>query len=173
VTYRSPLAAVTFPRWVNSTTSMQAAAPASEITRLLTLLSAGTQVLHGIGLTLLLMAGLSVFVALWSAVRERQADLALLRMLGAPAPRLVGLLFAETWLLALPASMLGWALAQMLLAALGGWLPPGAGSLLQAWGPSPLLLWLPAAALLLASLATALPAWRAWRLDVLTLLNRS
>ena len=85
----------------------------------------------------------------------------------------LGLLFAEAWLLALPASLLGWALAQMLLAALGGWLPPGAGSLLQAWGPSPLLLWLPAAAWLLASLATALPAWRAWRLDVLTLLNRS
>jgi putative spermidine/putrescine transport system permease protein len=43
-------------------------------------------------------------------VKERQADLAMLRMRGAPAPRLVGLLFAEAWLLALPASVLGWAL---------------------------------------------------------------
>ena len=34
--------------------------------------------------SLLLAAGLSVFIALWSAVRERRADLAMLRMLGAP-----------------------------------------------------------------------------------------
>lgn len=173
VRYRTPLAAVTFPRFVNGSTSMQAAAPASEITRLLTMLGAGTQVLQGFGLTLLLMAGLSVFVALWSAVREREADLAMLRMLGARPARVVGLLFAEAWCLALPAALAGLALSQWLLWALGAWLPPGADSLLQPWRWTPALGWVPASAMVLATLAALLPAWRAWRLDVLTLLNRS
>jgi putative ABC transport system permease protein len=173
ITYRTPLAAVTFPRFINSTTSMQAASPAAEVTRLLSLLGAGTQALHAVGLTLLLMAGLSVFVALWSAVREREVDLAMLRMLGAPARRLVGLLFAEAWLLAVPAALLGWVVAQWLLQALGTWLPPGTATVLQAWRWAPWVWWLPATALLLASLAAALPAWRAGRLDVLSLLTRS
>lgn len=173
ISYRTPLAAITFPRFVNSTTAMQAAAPATEVTRLLSLLGAGTQALHAIGLTLLLMAGLSVFVALWSAVREREADLAMLRMLGAPARRLVGLLFAEAWLLALPAALLGWVVAQWLLQALGAWLPPGATTVFQAWRWAPWIWWLPATAFTVASLAAALPAWRAGQLDVLTLLNRS
>ncbi len=173
VTYRSPIAAVTFPRFVNSTTSMQAAAPASEITRLLTLLGAGTQVLQGFGLTLLIMAGLSVFVALWSAVREREPDLAMLRMLGTRPGRLVGLLLAEASWLALPAAVAGLLLSQVLLAGLGTWLPAGGSSLLGAWRWTPTLAWIPLIAVLMACLAAALPAWRAWRLDVMTLLNRS
>ena len=79
-----PLAAVTFPRYVNSSTGMQAAAPAVEITRLLRMVGVGTEVLRGFGAVLLLTAALSVFIALWNAVRERRADLAMLRMLGAP-----------------------------------------------------------------------------------------
>lgn len=173
VSYTTPLAAVTFPRFVNSSTPMQAAAPAQEITRLLTLFSAATQVLQGFGGVLLLMAGLSVFVALWSAVQERQSDLAMLRMLGASPGRTVRLLFAEALTLALPAALAGLLLSQWLLSGLAAWLPPGAGSLVQAWRWTPSLAWIPVTAVVVACLATALPAWRAWRLDVLTLLNRS
>ncbi|KJS77016.1 MAG: multidrug ABC transporter substrate-binding protein [Comamonadaceae bacterium BICA1-1] len=173
ISYHSPLAAVTFPRFVNTQTNMQAAAPALELTRLLTLLGAGTQVLQGFGLTLLLMAALSIFVALWAAVRERETDLAMLRMLGTPARRLVALLLTEALALALLALLLGLLLAQALLAAMAGWLPAGSTTLLQAWRWSPVLLWVPFTALLLAALAAALPAWRVQRLDVMSLLNRN
>ena len=50
---------------------------------------------------LLLTAVLSVFIALWGAVRERRADLALLRMLGAPPGKVAGLLVCEALWLAL------------------------------------------------------------------------
>ena len=91
ITYKSPLAAVTFPRFVNTTTEMQAAAPALEVTRLLRMVGVGTDVLRGFGAVLLLTAGLSVFIALWSAVRERRADLAMLRTLGASPGKVAGL----------------------------------------------------------------------------------
>ena len=90
VRYKSPLAAVSFPRYINTSTDMQAAAPALEITRLLRMLGLGTDVLRAFAGVLLLSAGLSVFIALWGAVRERRGDLALLRML-AFAPSRVAL----------------------------------------------------------------------------------
>ncbi|PIF26231.1 putative ABC transport system permease protein [Acidovorax sp. 56] len=84
VRYRTPLAAVSLPRAINANTSMQAAAPAIEVTRLLRLLGVGADVLRAFGGVLLAVAALSVFIALWNAVRERRFDLAMLRMLGAP-----------------------------------------------------------------------------------------
>ncbi len=47
IRYKSPLAAVSFPRFVNTTTPMQAAAPAVEITRLLRLVGVGSDLLPG------------------------------------------------------------------------------------------------------------------------------
>ncbi|GKT25931.1 hypothetical protein AVHM3334_19525 [Acidovorax sp. SUPP3334] len=87
VRYRSPLAAVTLPRTINANTPMQAAAPAVEVTRLLRLLGVGADVLQAFGAVLLGVAALSVFIALWNAVRERRADLAMLRMLGTSRAR--------------------------------------------------------------------------------------
>lgn len=84
VRYRTPMAAITLPRQINADTAMQAAAPAIEVTRLLRLLGVGADVLRAFGGVLLAVAALSVFIALWNAVRERRADLAMLRMLGAP-----------------------------------------------------------------------------------------
>jgi putative ABC transport system permease protein len=104
VRYTSPLAAMSVPRWVNTSTPMQAAAPALEITRLLHLLGLGTDVLRAFAGMLLMTAGLSVFIALWNAVRERKGDLALLRMLGAPARRIALLLLTEAVWLALLSS---------------------------------------------------------------------
>ncbi|HSV35921.1 MAG TPA: ABC transporter permease, partial [Ramlibacter sp.] len=99
ITYRSPLAAVSLPRHVNNSTGMQAAAPAVEVTRLLRLLGVGSEVLRGVGAVLLLTAALSVFIAFWNAVRERRADLAMLRMLGATPAKVAALLLCEAlWL---------------------------------------------------------------------------
>ncbi len=171
--YKSPLAAVTLPRFVNAGTSMQAAAPAVEITRLLRMVGVGTEVLRGFGAVLLLTAALSVFIALWNAVRERQADLAMLRMLGAPPHRLGALLLCEALWLAVLASVLG-LLAGHLLTGL-------VGSLLQAENSLPVVgwawvaaeAWIPVAALAVSALAALLPALSAYRVDAARLLNRA
>ena len=179
IRYNTPLAAASFPRWVNTTTGMQAAAPAQELSRLLRLLGTGTDVLQAMGAALLGVAGLSVFMALWQAVRERRADLAMLRMLGAGPWRLAALLLAESLWLATLACVLGLALAQGLMVALP-WLlqaeaaglvagPAGQGAWPGAW---PGVLWsVPALALVVALLSAALPAWGAYRADVATLLR--
>jgi putative ABC transport system permease protein len=171
VRYRSPLAAATFPRHVNSTTTLQAAAPALEITRLLRMVGVGADVLRGFAAVLLLTAGLSVFIALWSAVRERRADLALLRMLGTPARRLAALLLAEALWLALLASALGLLLGHGLTGLLGYLLAteqslPLTGRLWLA-----VELWVPALALAVAALAALLPTLEAYRVEAGAQLN--
>ena len=171
ITYKSPLAAVSFPRWVNTTTEMQAAAPAIEVSRLLRMLGVGSEVLRGVGAVLLLTAGLSVFIAFWTAVRERRADLAMLRMLGATPFKVAGLLLCEALWLALLASILGLAAGHG-LTALVGYLLEAQRSLPvtgRIWVPAEA--WIPVAAAGVATLAVLVPVVSAYRVDVAQLLN--
>ena len=171
VRYKSPLAAMSFPRWVNTSTEIQAAAPALEVTRLLHMLGLGTDVLRAFAGMLLLTAGLSVFIALWNAVRERRGDLALLRMLGAPPARIAALLLTEALWLGLMAALLGLALGQCFVLGLG-WMLGLDQSLLLAGALWPAeLLRVPALALGVSLGAALLPALGAYRSDVLQLLQ--
>jgi putative ABC transport system permease protein len=171
ISYKSPLAAVTFPRYVNTSTEMQAAAPALEITRLLSMLGLGTDVLRAFAGVLLLTAGLSVFIALWSAVRERRGDLALLRMLGAPPRKVAALLLLEALWLGLLAAVLGVLAGQAMTAGLA-WLLQLDNSLLIGGMAWPAGLWVvPAVALGVSLVAAILPALGAYRVSVLELLQ--
>ncbi len=171
IQYRSPLAAVTFPRFINTTTDMQAAAPALEISRLLGLIGIGADVLRAFAGVLLLTAGVSVFIALWSAVRERRADLALLRMLGAAPRQLAVLLLYEAVWLALLATLLGLAMGQGLTALLAMALDLEKSLSLSALSWPPALLAVPALALGVAAASALLPTWEAYRVSVLELLQ--
>ena len=171
IQYRTPLAAMSFPRMVNTTTEMQAAAPAFEISRLLNMLGIGTDVLQAFAGVLLLTAGLSVFIALWSAVRERRADLALLRMLGAPPAKIAALLMGEALWLGVMSAVIGVAGGQA-LTALIGWMLQLDNSLLiggLVWPAE--LLWVGAIACGISLVAALLPAIGAYRVSVLELLQ--
>ena len=171
IQYRSPLAAVTFPRFINTTTDMQAASPALEVSRLLGLIGIGADVLRAFAGVLLLTAGVSVFIALWSAVRERRADLALLRMLGAAPRQLAALLWCEALWLALLATLLGLALGQGVAALLAVALDVDKSISLAALNWPVALLSVPALALGVAVASALLPTWEAYRVSVLELLQ--
>jgi len=171
IQYKTPLAAMSFPRMLNTTTEMQAAAPAVEISRLLNMLGIGTDVLRAFAGVLLLTAGLSVFIALWNAVRERRADLALLRMLGAPPAKIAALLMGEALWLGVMSAIIGVAGGQA-LTALIGWMLQLDNSLLiggLVWPAE--LLWVPAVACAISLAAAILPAIGAYRVSVLELLQ--
>jgi putative ABC transport system permease protein len=171
VGYKSPLAAVSLPRWVNAQEGLQSAAPALESARLLRMVGAGTDVLRGFGVVLLLAAAASVFVGLVHAVREREPDLAMLRMLGAPPRRVAALVFIEALLLALIGAAIGLLLAQGLTGLLGWELARQRSLHVTGGWWSADLAWIFAGTLGLALCAAGLPAWRALRLDVSRLLQ--
>ncbi len=171
IQYKTPLAAMSLPRLINTTTEMQAASPALEISRLLNMLGLGTDVLRAFAGVLLLTAGLSVFIALWSALRERRADLALLRMLGASPAKVALLLLTEGLWLGVLASILGVLLGQAFAAALA-WLLQLDNSLLIGGMVWPLELWVvPGLALFVSLVSALLPALGAYRVSVLELLQ--
>ncbi len=171
VQYATPMAAMSFPRWVNTSTEMQAAAPALEITRLLKMLGLGTDVLRAFAGVLLLTAALSVFIALWSAVRERRGDLALLRMLGASPAKVAALLLCEAVWLGLLSAVVGLLLGQGFAAALAWFLQLDNSLLMGGMVWPPELGLVPALALGVSVGAALLPALGAYRVSVLELLQ--
>jgi putative ABC transport system permease protein len=169
--YRSPLAAVSLPRLINAETALQAASPALETARLLRIVGVGTEVLRGFGAVLLAVAGLSVCIGLYHAVRERANDLAMLRMLGAPPRRVAAVVLAEALWLAAGGLALGLALGHGLTALLGSWLQARQSVAVTGWAWAAQQWGVVAATLLLAVGSAALPAWQAYRLDVTRLLQ--
>jgi putative ABC transport system permease protein len=120
---------------------------------------------------LLGVAALSVFVALMHAVREREPDLAMMRMLGASPARVSRLLLLEACLLSLLGLALGVALGHGLTALIGWILQADRSLSITAWWWSSAHLAMLALALGLAFAAAVWPAWRLRRLDVTTLLQ--
>jgi putative ABC transport system permease protein len=166
VQYASPLAAATLPRQINSQSELQAASPPYETARLFSIVGVGVEALRAFAVVLILAAGLSVFIALYTALEERRYDLAVMRTLGASPGKLFGLLMGEALALSLLGALVGLAVGHALTSALGLWLEaqqhyPVTG--LQ-WRPEEL--WLLVVAVAVGLAAAFLPAWRAYRTDV-------
>lgn len=88
IQYRSPMGAVQMPRMVNSNTNMQAASPAFETQRLFSLLGIGVDMLRSFAYIIIVIAGLSIFISLYNALKDRKYDLAIMRSLGASRSKL-------------------------------------------------------------------------------------
>src|SRR5690606_8225346 len=91
IKYASPAAIGTVPRLVNQTTEMQAASPAIESSRLFSLLGVGLDSLAILAYVIMVIAGLSVFISLYNALKERKYDLAVMRSIGASKTKLFSL----------------------------------------------------------------------------------
>lgn len=165
IKYRSALGAVMMPRQVRSMPDMQAAVPALESARLVTLLGAGADVLKDFGLGLLGLSALGFFVALFAAVNQRRRELALLRALGARPTRLFGLIAGEALALGLIGGPAGIALGRAAASVAGAAAASSGGPALviPTLGPAELTIVLAALALSLA--AAVLPGLIAYRLN--------
>ena len=170
VQFASPIAAVTMPRYVNAGTNLQAAAPAFESARLFRMLGVGVEVLRAFGVVLVLAAGLSVFIALTQALEERRYDLAVMRMLGAARGRLMALLLIEGLALAAAGALAGLALGHALTSLLGAALRAQQQVPVTGWTWDAQEAWLVLLALGVGAVAALLPAWRASRAEVATVL---
>lgn len=166
IQYASPLAVATLPRAINSESELQAASPALETARLFRIVGAGVEALRAFAVVLILAAGLSVFIALYTALEERRYDLAVMRTLGASPGRLFGLLLFEGLLLSLIGALSGLVLGHAFAAGLGRWLEAAQQPAVTGLVFKVEEVWVLAAALAVGILAALIPAWRAYRTDV-------
>lgn len=166
VSYASPLAAVQLPSFVNRQTALQAAVPAVEITRLLALVGIGLDAARAFAVLLMLTAGLSIFVALYTALRQREGDMAMLRVIGARRSAIFGHIVGEGLLLAAAGSLLGVALGHAVIAAAAAIFPQLRDLGLSALRFDPAELAIVGAALLLGALAALIPALKVFKADI-------
>jgi putative ABC transport system permease protein len=166
VRYRNAAAAMRLPTQINRQTALQAAAPAAEAARLLGLFGSVIEGARLFGWLLALSAGLSLFVALWSATRAREGDLALLRVMGATPGAVFGTILVEGLLIAAIGAVGGIALAHAAMAAASSAFPTiselGISALRFLLGEAVIL----GAALTIGLVAAAIPAIRIFRVDL-------
>ncbi|MDX2305354.1 MAG: FtsX-like permease family protein [Microscillaceae bacterium] len=170
--YANPLAAINLPRTVNAIGRLQAASPALEITRLFALIGIGEQALQAFALIIIVIAMLSVFIALYNALKERQYDLAIMRTLGASKFKLFSQIILEGIILAALGAMLGLLLGHATVYLISGMEGISDKIKLQAWIFLPEELWVLAAIFTVGLLAAIIPAFQIYRIDISKVLSK-
>jgi len=165
--FRNPLGIVQWPRLVAQSTKMQLASPVIEVNRIFSLFGIGIQALTYLGWAIMLLSGLSVFIALYNTLKERRYELALLRTMGAGRGQLMWLVLLESLWLCLAGFVSG-----LLLSRLALWLISSAAertyhfSFDQLGFRWPQEGWLLALTLGIGLLAALIPAWKAYSLNI-------
>jgi putative ABC transport system permease protein len=155
-----------FQRNLNANTDMQAATPALEINRLFEMMGVGESALKALASVIVIVSGLSIFIALFNSLRERRYELALLRVMGSGRERLFLLIILEGLLLSFMGFVIGIVLSHGAMQLLGKYMTDayrytfsGKIWLPEEWG---LLI----GALLIGFLAAVIPAFSAYKTDI-------
>lgn len=99
VKFKNKMGIISWPRMIAQNTKMQAALPAIEINRLFSLFGIGLQALQYLAYGIMLISGISIFIALYNRLKERKYEFALLRVSGASRIQMLGLVLFESLLL--------------------------------------------------------------------------
>ena len=166
VKFKSPLGLVQLPRFINETTTMQAALPGFEIQRLMGLLGTGVTTINGIAIAILLVSGFSIFISLLKTIRERRQELALLRTYGLGTQKLLRLVLLEGLLLAFLGFLFGWLLGRLALIGASSYLESGYGYVLQIKGPDLVEFLFLGVTLLIAIVAVLLASTSIFKLNI-------
>ncbi|PZX49397.1 ABC transporter permease [Algoriphagus chordae] len=173
IQYRNPMAAIQLPRLINSGTSMQAASPSFEMSRLFELLGVGITLLQGLAVVIIGISGLGIFIALYNSLKERKYDLAILRAIGASRGQLLLLIFLEGIMLTFMGAVLGILLGHTFLSVIISQNEQGVVGSLQPWIFLKQELWIVVYALAVGVLASIIPAVAAYQTSIAKQLTKA
>ncbi len=166
LTFSNPMATLTMPRMVNSQSNLQAASPVMEILRLFDLFGVGADVVQYFAYVIILIAGLSIFIALYNALKERRYDLAIMRTLGASQNKLFAHIILEGFLLALFGGICGLALGHGAVELTGIFLDETSQASLTGWLFLKEESYIFAGVLGIGLVASLIPALQTYQLDI-------
>lgn len=172
VGYSGPMGAVRLPREIEGNTGMMAAKPAEQLQRLFSLLGAGFDVMAGFAWVLVGAAGFGVLASMMGQMRERQRDIALMRVMGARRGFVLGQVMLEGVLVAGFGACVGLALGHLGAHGFGM-----AVAQARAAGVSGFVFLVEEILIVLGAcgvglLGAAVPAWAAYRVDLLAMVRR-
>ena len=160
-------------RSINENTDLQAAVPAIEINRLYDMMGVGMDALEWLARIIVLVSGLSIFISLFSSLRDRKYELALMRVMGGSKAKLFTMIILEGLLLAILGYLLGMFLSHFSMWLLGDYMADeykysfSALSFLKEEG------YLLLGALGIGFVAAFIPAWQASRTDISETLTKA
>lgn len=97
--FRNKMGIVMWPRIIAQNTKMQAASPAIEVNRIFSLFGIGLKALEYLAYAIMLISGISIFIALYNRLKERKYEFALMRINGASRFQLLSLILIESLIL--------------------------------------------------------------------------
>ncbi len=115
IQFKNKMGLFSWPRMIAQNTKMQAALPAIEVNRLFSLFGFGLQALAYLAYGIMLISGISIFIALYNRLKERKYEFALLRVSGATRMQLLVLVLLESLLLCVLGFLLGTSIGRIAL----------------------------------------------------------
>lgn len=158
--------ALNMQRSINENTNMQAATPAIELNRLYSLTGNVENLLRGIAAIIVIVSGISIFIALFNSLRERQYELALMRVMGASRGKLLWMILLEGLIIALLGFIIGMLLSRLGMGILSGYMEDAYRYSFSPWVFLKSEWYLLAGALTVGLLAAFIPAIKAARTDI-------
>lgn len=154
------------PRSINENTDLQAASPAIEMNRLYSMMGVGTDALRNLALIIVIVSGLSIFISLFSSLKDRKYELALMRVMGASRSYLFFLIILEGLLFAILGYLLGLFLCHSGMSLLSGYLEEAYQYEFSGWRFFKEELWLLGGSLVIGFVAALIPAFQAYQTDI-------
>jgi len=158
--------ALNFPRSINENTDLMAAQPAWQINRVRAMMGTGSDVLKLLAAAIILVSAISLFISLFSSLRGRKYELALIRVMGGSRNTLFSLIIIEGLFLALLGYLIGVFFGHFAMYMLGEKLEASYRYSFTPW------MWLKeeyyvlGVVLLIGLVASILPAFRASNTDI-------
>jgi putative ABC transport system permease protein len=165
--------ALNFQRNINQNTDMQAATPAIELNRLFEMMGVGEKALRSLAFLIVFVSGLSIFIALFNSLKERQYELALMRVMGAGRHTLFILIVAEGLLLSFIGFLAGILLSHTAMQLLARYMSDAYRYSFTGWTWLSEEWWLLVGALAIGFVAAIVPAFNAYRTDISKTLSKA
>ena len=153
-------------RGINENTDLQAASPAIEINRLYNLMGAGESALRMIALLIIIVSGLSIFISLYNALKERKYELAIMRTMGAYQAQMLWMILLEGLIMAIVGFLLGWLIGHVGMEMMSGILEEEYNYRFTGWLFDTDEWKILGLILLIGTLSALIPAWSAYKTDI-------
>lgn len=163
---RKNFQALNLPRNINQNTALQAATPAIEMNRLYDLIGVGVDTIRQLALLIALVSGISIFISLYNALRDRKYELALMRVNGASPGKLFALILLEGLILAVIGSLIGLAIGHIGLGLFGDMASDRYNYSFTVFKFLKAEFWLFVASLIIGTIAALVPAIIAYKTEI-------
>ena len=153
-------------RNINENTEMQAATPAIEINRLYSMMGTGTDALRALAYIIVFVSGLSIFISLFSSLKDRKYELALMRVMGSSPSKLFFLIILEGLILAVLGFVIGIILSHVVMSVFSRYLEDAYRYAFSGWEFLKEEWYLLFGALAIGFIAAIIPALQARKTDI-------